>query len=286
MSYTEEGSPEDDGDSLRITLRTVRQLKSLISVNSLMVDKCDRLWFIDTGHLDYYNGSNLEEPPPITVQRPSIWVVDVSKRDLFLIHRRFEFDDQLVPTPAGLRGFSVDIPGECDSSSSVAYISNALDHRIVVYDMDKEDAWYFHDESMEPASGRATRLNFRGMRVHVHMGITDVAVGWRSSAMERSVYYVPYSSNDLFVVSTGRLTRQRSHGTSDGEFKYLGSRGAKSQAESIAFDSNLGILFFAEVQTRTIKCWNVRKTLKRSNIGTVFENNNLDYPAHLSVSRN
>lgn len=268
---------EADLDNSRIGLRNVRKLKSLISVNSLMVDQCDRLWFIDTGMLDY------GDQRQTTVHRPSLWVVDVSQKDLFLVQRRFEFDREIVASPTGLRGLSVDIKDN-DCSTGVAYIANALDHRIVVYDMRRDDAWFLADKSMETGPISAGYLHFPEMNLEAHLGVTDVAVGWRNGDRdEKSLYYMSYASHDLFVVSTGSLKRRNRRPEVD-EFKFIGSRGRRSQSESMTFDSKRGILFFAEAQTRSVKCWNVKEELRRENIGTVFEHKNLDYPAHLSVS--
>lgn len=292
-SFPQSDSDETDGqysplsteeDSLRIGLRTVRHLKTLISVNSLLVDRCDRLWFIDTGVLDYGETGD-DGDQPLTVQRPSIWVVDISTKDLFLIQRRFEFLGDTVPTPAGLRGFTVDVRADSCDSYGVAYIANSVDNRIVVYDMQKEDAWYFEDhQSMAPIPGYSSHLQFPRMAVDVSLGITDLAIGWRDSDRGHSIYYMPFSSEDLFVVSTRSLKKRNVDQTSAEAFKYVGNRGERSQTESIVFDRATGVLLFAEVQTRSVKCWNVRKRLTRSNIGTVLESPNLEYPAHVSVS--
>lgn len=280
--YYDTDDDDDDGDTLRIKFRTVRQLKSLISVNSLLVDRCDRLWFIDTGVLDYlnYNGSNLQ--PPITVQRPAIWVVDISKKDVFLVQRRYVFSKRVVPTATGLKGFAVDVPGSCETTG-VAYIANAQDNRIVVYDMERETSWYFHDRSMMPDPGPASRLYFGSVQVDLSLGISALALGGVDGDRERSVFYSPYSSRELFAVSTEHLGRQYFQRLPEEAFEFVGGRGPYSQTETMAFDSGTGVLYFAEVQTRAIRCWNVRKRLQRSHIGRVYENANMAYPAHLSV---
>lgn len=276
---------DEDSDGLRITVRAVRQLKSLISVNSLVIDKCDRLWFIDTGVLDYYDNANQRQTPAITVQRPAIWVVDIRKKDLFLIHQRFELNDRVVPTPAGLRGFAVDVPGACSGTSGVAYIANAIDNRMVVYDMDRQSAWFFEDSSMTPSHGPPSRLNFGEDQINIKLGITDVAIGFRDDQKGRSVYYVPYSSNDLYVISTEHLKYSDYVKPVSNEFNLIGNRGSDSQTESIVFDPRNGILFYAEVQTKSIKCWNVRKSLRNSSTGTIYQDERLNYPADLSVSK-
>ncbi|GAB0088331.1 hypothetical protein DMENIID0001_027340 [Sergentomyia squamirostris] len=63
----------------------------------------------------------------------------------------------------------------------------------------------------------------------------------------------------------------------------MGYRGCDSQTASMTADYNYGVIFYAELQSNKITCWNMNKPLNPDNIGVIFESNNLQYPVNLFV---
>lgn len=95
----------------------------IVSVYRTRVDSCGRLWFIDTGALEY--PGNI-----IQVQPPSIWIFDLSN-DLLL--RRFEIPMSNVRNVGhGLPSITIDIDGNaCDDA--YAYLPDLVNYRLHVY---------------------------------------------------------------------------------------------------------------------------------------------------------
>lgn len=87
------------------------------------VDSCNRLWFVDTGSLEYPNNT-------IQIQPPSIWIFDMST-DLLI--RRFEIPSANVRNDGhGLASITIDIDDNaCDDA--FAYLPDLVNYRLHVY---------------------------------------------------------------------------------------------------------------------------------------------------------
>ncbi|GAB0094339.1 hypothetical protein DMENIID0001_096210 [Sergentomyia squamirostris] len=82
--------------------------EKLVSVYRLTVDRCNRLWFVDTGALDY-------EPSPIIIHNPTLWIMDLNTDTLI---RRFSIPDALYETDGlGFADIVVESDGQdCDNA--------------------------------------------------------------------------------------------------------------------------------------------------------------------------
>lgn len=84
------------------------------------------------------------------------------------------------------------------------------------------------------------------------------------------------------VLRNETLASRRTHGN---DFKFIGHRGGRSQSGPHAYDFVNKVLFFGEMQTNSITCWNIENPLKPSNIQMVEQSNStLIYPTDLMVS--
>lgn len=108
-----------------------------MSVFRPTVDSCGRLWFVDTGFLNYgtfAESTNLSKNLKTkfsgdggVLQPASIWVFDLNTDSLI---RRFEIPPTLVFGSAGLVSITVDVD-TCDRT--YAYIAAASSFNLVVY---------------------------------------------------------------------------------------------------------------------------------------------------------
>lgn len=100
-----------------------RDAQRIISVYRPRVDSCNRLWFVDTGSLEYPNNT-------IQIQPPSIWIFDMST-DLLI--RRFEIPSANVRNDGhGLASITIDIDDNaCDDA--FAYLPDLVNYRLHVY---------------------------------------------------------------------------------------------------------------------------------------------------------
>lgn len=93
-----------------------------MSVYRSRVDKCDRLWFVDTGNLEYPNN-------PIQIQPPSVWIFDLNTD--FLV-RRAEIPTANIVDGHGIASITVDIDDD-NCADAYAYLPDLVNYRLHVY---------------------------------------------------------------------------------------------------------------------------------------------------------
>lgn len=93
-----------------------------MSVYRSRVDECNRLWFVDTGNLEYPNNAT-------QIQPASIWIFDLeTDRPI----RRFEIPTSLVRDGRGIASITPDIiEGACNNA--FAYFPDLFNYRLHVY---------------------------------------------------------------------------------------------------------------------------------------------------------
>ncbi|XP_035897050.1 L-dopachrome tautomerase yellow-f2-like [Anopheles stephensi] len=250
----------------------------IVTVYRPRVDRCDRLWFVDTGMMEIPGNFTI-------VQRPSVWSIDLTTNQP--IHR-FEIPKEAVETGYGLTSITLDVdPTDCEKV--FVYISDLQTYRMVVYDYANRRAWRFlHNYFfLNPVEGD---YNIQGINFAWDDGIFSIALGNPDPVTKfRTAYFHALSSNSEFTVSTEVLRNetasQRSwHGT---DFKLLGYRGSKSQSSIHAFDRETGVIFFALIQQNAILCWDSNKPFAPQNMAIVYKNDrDIVYPNDLSIDQN
>uniref|UniRef100_A0AAG5CXC7 Yellow protein n=1 Tax=Anopheles atroparvus TaxID=41427 RepID=A0AAG5CXC7_ANOAO len=249
----------------------------IVTVYRPRVDRCDRLWFVDTGMM--------EIPGNFTVvQRPSVWSIDLKTNTP--IHR-FEIPKEAVETGYGLTSITLDVdPSDCEKV--FVYISDLQTYRMVVYDYQNRRAWRFlHNYFfLNPLEGDYT---IQGINFAWDDGIFSIALGNPDPVSKfRTAYFHALSSNSEFTVSTQVLRNetasQRSwHG---GDFQLLGYRGARTQSSIHAFDPETGVIFFALIQQNAVSCWDSNKPFAPQNMAIVYKNDrDIVYPNDLSIDQ-
>lgn len=235
---------------------------------------CDRLWFIDTGLLEY--GDNLQ------VQPPSIWIVDLltGKR----VHR-FEIPASIVTTGIGLASITIDSePGHC--GSAFAYIPDFFNFRLHVFSLAENRMWsfvhaYFH---IDPLYGD---FKVAGQRYQWRDGIFSITLGPKTDAKgHRIAMFHSMSSLNEFTVSTGVLknSTKAARGFHGDDFELLGRRQEMGQSAMHGYDQKTGTVFYAEVGRNAVGCWNSRDRFHALNHDVVFrDDQNMIYPSDLTV---
>lgn len=237
------------------------------------VDVCNRLWFVDTGILEYPPGNRT------IVQNPSIWIFDLRLNRIF---RRFTIPDGLYGVEGvGLISLTVDTNAyNCDDAH--AYIPNLELKNLLVYSLRRNDIWTFSHPFMQPD---VSNMNYEldGLKFGFPDGIFSIALS--PNIRDRLAYFHPLASLQEFSVPTKVLKNKNlsPNKYSPGDFKDLGVRGAKSQSAIHDIDQR-GIAFYAEIQSNSIKCWNTANPVKVENIGTVYVNNEtMIYPNDVEI---
>uniref|UniRef100_A0A182Q3X4 Yellow protein n=1 Tax=Anopheles farauti TaxID=69004 RepID=A0A182Q3X4_9DIPT len=264
------------------TLRadSVADPKRIVSVYRTQVDRCDRLWFVDTGYLEYPGGA-------VQVQRPALWVIDLN------VHRsvrRFEIPPEMVEFGFGIPNIEVDVDAS-DCGRAYAYMPDYEERQLYVYGLSEGRMWRFEHNyfSFEPRYGD---FNVARQRFTWYDGIFSVAVGgrWRESSTERTVYLHAMASVSEIAVSNRILQNETLANLGNAvygrAFLHLGPRGPNTQSSSHAYDPTTGVLFYAEVNRNSIGCWNTNKPFDPDNHGIVhLDNEEMIYPADLRIDR-
>ncbi|XP_055697551.1 uncharacterized protein LOC129798432 [Phlebotomus papatasi] len=251
-----------------------RRPKPLISVTSMTIDKCERLWLTDSGVMRQENRRSV-------IYRPSLWIFDLTFGERlgdYNVIRRVELPREIVETGEGIGGVTVDVRDGSSCDFATAYVTNFLDNTIAVYSFQKADGWVFQHFSFKPDS-QESQFFFDGFSYTAHHGINSMALGWREAHGYSTVFYQSFSSSGLYATSTSVLQTKslapKNYNRHD--FKFVGYRGCSSRSPALVFDQRHGVIFFASVQSKSLSCWNVKKSLHPENIGNIpvsHDNNN------------
>uniref|UniRef100_A0A182WQX0 Yellow protein n=1 Tax=Anopheles minimus TaxID=112268 RepID=A0A182WQX0_9DIPT len=252
----------------------VPDLRRLVSVYRTRVDVCERLWFVDTGMLEYPDNRQ-------QIQRPQIWIIDL-KRDQLV--QRYTIPESIVREGVGMASITVDVePTDCEGA--YAYLPDLAANAIHVYSLRDNDMWSFNHSSFAYDRNRST-FNVAGQRFEWDDGVFSIALGQNDTvARSKLVYYHPMASTTEFGTFTSVLQNKRiaQSGFYDGLFESLGERGPNTQSTMHYYDARTGVVFYAEVNRNAIGCWNTNQIFDASNHATVhLDNRELIYPTDLT----
>jgi len=246
----------------------------IISVYRTHVDACNRLWFVDTGLLEY--------PKNFTqVQRPSIWVYNL-ENDQFV--SRFELPESIVQRGNGLASITVDVnPAHCDNA--YAYIPDLSNYRLYVYSFAQDHIWSFAHNffSFDPTQGD---FNIAAQSFQWNDGIFSITLGAPNRDGYKTAYFHPMASTSEFAVSTQVLQNETAASRSNhgDDFKFLGNRGPNTQSTMHQFDPTTGVIFYSQIGLNGVSCWNTAKPFSEQNHALlVSDADRMIYPSDLNV---
>lgn len=246
----------------------------IISILRSAVDECGRLWFIDSGIVDYSStGKKINEP--------SLWIIDLKTNEKV---RRFEIPNA---DNNGYASITVDTHiGNC--SEAFAYVPDLVRNVLSVYSLRENRMWTFKHNyfSFDPLLGD---LNVNGIKFQWDDGIFSVALGKRQPDGYRTAYFHPMISNNEFSVNT-QVLQNRSYSLRqyhEDDFHLLGYRGPNKQSTKHAFDAKTGIMIYAEIGRNGFGCWNSKLPFAEANHDSIGQSDEeMFYPTDVSVSGN
>lgn len=252
--------------------------KRLVSVYRTKADICNRLWFIDTGMLEYPGNRR-------QVQRPQLWIIDLVKNRKV---RTFEIPASIVKEGIGMASVTIDVnASSCDKA--YAYIPDLVHTSLYVYSFESNRMWGFNHSSFQHNPNR-TNFYVAGHRFEWDDGIFSIALGaLNSTTGARTVFYHPMVSTSEFITSTDVLQNETlsKAGNYQHLFRALGERGPNTQSTMHHFDDQSGVLFYAEVNRNAIGCWNSRNNFTAENHDIIhLSQKHLIYPADLNADVN
>ncbi|XP_055699437.1 L-dopachrome tautomerase yellow-f2-like [Phlebotomus papatasi] len=175
-------------------------------------------------------------------------------------------------------------PGTSSCDDVFLYITNIFDSNIIVYDYKKGDFWSFSDPSMKPIVAESA-LTFKGVTYGVPVGVVNVALGWPDKHGYRNAYYAPGSSLAEYIVSTKVLqdSKRASYKYNPNDFTLIGYRGCNSTNLKQIFDLSTGVIFFGEIDSERVRCWNTQLPLNPDTIGVIYESDESVFIPTLSL---
>jgi len=233
----------------------------IISTFRVHVDRCDRLWVMDTGLADILGS-------PKQHSKPALVVFDLNTDRLI---RRYEFKPTDLKESSFFANVVVDVqPDKCDEA--YAYIPDLGGYGIVVYSWKNNESWrvkhnFFH---FDPLNGD---FNIGGVNFQWTDGVFGLALGRVQENGYRTLYFHPLASTHEFSVSTEVLRNQTlaTDPQSYHLFKNEGERGPLTQASASDVDQQTDVLFLTQLNKDGVACWNTKKPLNSENLALVAQ---------------
>ncbi|XP_050431938.1 protein yellow-like [Adelges cooleyi] len=249
--------------------------RGLVSVFRMQVDKCDRLWVLDTGSIDLAKSVNQICP---------------TKLDVFNLKtnrhvRRFIFPSAQVSKDSLFTNIVVEIIND-NCEDAFAYMSDVFQYGLVVYNYKMDVSRrifhpYFYPDPLH------CRYHLDNITFHWVDGIFGMSLSPESK--NRVLYFHAMSSNHEFYVPTSSL-RNGTLGSDilDHFVSFNDSRCHKHelcQTSASAMDTK-GVMYYNVVTTAKIGCWNSRHEFKPSTQGVLDSGPvQLSFPNDLKVDQ-
>ncbi|KAG8306801.1 hypothetical protein J6590_038735 [Homalodisca vitripennis] len=220
----------------------------LVSVFRARLDRCNRLWVLDSGVLDSLVNFRVACPPKIlifdlttdTLVRSITMPPEVLRPNTLLTN--LALDDQ---NDDGGQGY-----GSCDNI--YVYMSDTTNPGIVVYDARRDSAWRLGNPAFFPEPDWGT-FRLAGEYFTLMDGIIGLALS-PAGTPDRTLYLQAFASNRIYSIPTSALRAGPNSGDdSDLPVSLVGHK--SSQAAPLAVDIRDGSLVFCPVSETALAAW-------------------------------
>ncbi|XP_059611734.1 L-dopachrome tautomerase yellow-f2-like [Phlebotomus argentipes] len=263
-------------------------MKRIISVYEITVDeKCNRAFFMDSGMLQYH------ENETYFIERPALWVIDLPSNGCesreFSIIRRTELPEDIVAKHSvranGFLYLSLDYQSENACDDLFLYVANAFHNFLVVYDYRNDEFWSFTHETFLPDVSASNMVYDEHFQYEMVVGINSIALGFPDENRDRIAFYTPLCGYNQYSVSTKVLkdkSKSPNH-LSPEDITFVGHRGKNRQSSKIIMNYTYGVMFYSEVQSNQLRCWNIKKPLTSENMGVVFDSDTFVFSGQMFI---
>ncbi|XP_055697717.1 L-dopachrome tautomerase yellow-f2-like, partial [Phlebotomus papatasi] len=257
----------------------------IISVFHITVDeKCNRLFFMDNGNLQYYRNTTY------LIQNPALWVFELPLNGCvtrkFPVIRRVELPNKI--TAKGANGFMhvvLDYQSENTCDDLVLYITNAFYSYLTVYDYKKDQFWTFEHHTFQPVIAESHFIFRNTFDYDMPLGLFSLTLGYRDKYGDNIAYYTSVAGTAQYAVST-KLLKDRTKSPANfnpDDFRIMGYRGCNHEPLRSVIDYTYGVMFTSEVQSNEIRCWNINKPLNPDNIDVVYKSDKLFFGPQMFI---
>ncbi|XP_059611733.1 L-dopachrome tautomerase yellow-f2-like [Phlebotomus argentipes] len=254
-----------------------QSFKKIISVFHLTIDdKCNRVFFMDNGQVQYYQNTTH------IMQKPALWAITLPENGCetrsFPTDRHAELPDNVAAK--GSNGFvhvflDYQLGNSCDDL--FVYTTNTFYNHLTVYDYSKHEFWTIHHQTFEPVVSESYFIFDKTFHYQMNMGLYSMSLGYPDKFGDRTAYYTLTAGTAQYEVST-KVFKDRNYSANQkpDDFRIMGYRGCNHQSFKTVIDYTHGVMFYSEIQTNQLRCWNIKKPLNPDNIGIVFESEYFD----------
>ncbi|BES99880.1 melanin biosynthetic process [Nesidiocoris tenuis] len=228
--------------------------EGITSVFRVDIDKCGRLWVLDSGNVEIFTNAKRICPPQILV-------FDLHTDRLL---SRYRIPDDQLESKSLLITIAADARGpRCEDTH--AYIADVVGYKLIVYDSKTSTSWRANNRYLYPYP-TSSLFDINGVSFELTDGVMGLALGPINNYNDRKLYFHSFASHKENWVPTSVLRNRTllTEGDPKMEFRLL-EGGRKSQAAAQAMTPS-GVLFFGLVTENSIACWNSRLSYSDDNI--------------------
>nr|BDD85299.1 yellow-d protein [Ischnura senegalensis] len=252
-----------------------KECDGLTSVFRVNVDKCGRLWVLDTGTVN------------ILTRRRSICPAQLLSFDLTTnrLIRRYRFPKDATKEGSLLVTLALDTVSTANNClNTYAYSADVTSYGLVVTDTKRGNSWRIENKLFYPYPTWGS-FNINGDEFDLMDGVISLAIHPELNPQTRRLYFHALASAAENYVPTHTLQNKTEADTNPRAFVMLpGER--TSQAAAAAFDSR-GILFFGQLTRNSLACYNPNKPHNPANIHDVAKNDvTMQFASGLKVDSN
>lgn len=249
----------------------------VVSPFHIKVDRCNRLWALDTGIDGQLNadGNGSKRLAP-----PRILIFDL-RTDNFI--RQYELSALKLENSI----FSNIAVDDEDCENTFAYVADSgIPPSITVYSYKLNESWQVKHNffNIDPLAGNFSIL---GVSYRTTDGVYGLALSEKRSNGFADLYFHSLTSFSEFNVSTAILRNRsiaESASTFYKEFTNIGSRGLNGQAGASVYDKSNNVIFYTLPNQNKIGCWKTTDKNYSIDNGNVFTSPvKMVYPIDLKI---
>ncbi|XP_046604118.1 protein yellow-like isoform X2 [Neodiprion virginianus] len=216
----------------------------LISVWRMQIDRCGRLWVMDTGKIEENQ-----------ICSPQLLVFSLETNQLL---SRYRFPEDHVKESSLFVNPVVDVRGQFCQNTFV-YVADVTGFGLIVYDHQKTRSWRINNNLFYPYPNYGT-FSIKGEVFDLMDGVLGMALSPLKSNEDRTLYFHSLASRVESYVATSvirnfSLFHENPDGAARSFVSFKNERSTQSAAE--AMDKN-GVMYFGLLSELAIGCWNSR----------------------------
>ncbi|KAJ8687624.1 hypothetical protein QAD02_023420 [Eretmocerus hayati] len=251
------------------TWKNPKECKGITGVFRIAIDKCNRLWVLDTGKID-------EE----YICSAQLLVYDLSTDRLI---SKIPIPDSIArdKNKMGLLVTPIVETYGKNCSQTTVYVNDVIGHGLIIWN---EDKFIRLENDLFKPEEKYANFTIAGESFYLPDGIfNQILTPEKFFNGERYLYFRPLASRSLYSVPAKDL---KLNGNSNST-RYSGYKDVlSSQATAMVFSSN-GTLFYGLTEDIAIGCWNLNKTLKSENLGIpLIDKQRLQFMSGLKIITN